>query len=127
MKFILRSPRVAYKKVVVEIQVPIPGSKDSYPAKASALATLIIPAGARVRLPFWYWGKNRADLALVARIEVLNYAEGTTVPVAHARRDPWFDYKVGEYITPEGKYDTSLAECSDGIHFFRSIEKARAW
>lgn len=128
MSFRVWSPRRVYKKV--ELLMRCPNGVTEY--HASGIATLEIPRGARVRLPLWYWHKNRASEAKVVKIEYYPSAfgpdlTGDKIVSAYAGRDSWFRYVEGNTVKPAFGFDHSLTECSNGIHFFRSRKKAEAW
>jgi hypothetical protein len=90
-----------------------------------AIVTLLIPAGAYVaQSPKSYYDKNRASRAKVLDIQSL---EGEPVKVARSSYDRMFKYRVGEVVRPEYPFEKNGYLCAPGIHFFRSMKRARGW
>jgi hypothetical protein len=85
------------------------------------LATLRIPKGTRLQSQFGH--KCRAERAFVVSIET---NEGSPCDSGMSRHNCEFIYKVGEEVIPDN-YDTSLEECSNGIHFFLRKEDAKEY
>jgi hypothetical protein len=67
--------------------------------------------------------KCRTDKALVVSIETVDKSQ--SFEVGYSQNDNKFEYKVGQVVS--AKYDENIRECSTGIHFFLTREKAEAY
>lgn len=68
--------------------------------------------------------KCRASMAKVLEIQNI---DGTNADVTEIMTDRCWFYKVGEMVYPDSWDDNRWNECSHGIHFFMTREKAVAW
>lgn len=85
----------------------------------SGITKLIIPKGTLVRVG---WNsstqKCRAEAAYVLEVPGIGKKDLSLW-------DSDFYYVEGEFVEPEGSFDTGRRECSDGIHFFMTKEEAK--
>jgi hypothetical protein len=89
----------------------------------NSIATLRIPKGTQMQSLSGY--KFRAEKAVVLKIRD---SAGKPVETGVSEYDRNFEYVVGRTVEPSGSpYNSSLTECSSGIHFFLSPEDAQSY
>ncbi len=97
------------------------------------LVTLRLPKGTRINRNLTNKNKNRADKAVVVKINRVNCYHSKWKPIYTTRKDSVnvaysiysseFEYKVGLTIKPIALFSKTTEECASGIHFF-STKKA---
>ena len=125
---ILKQDIIGFKKVYYR-------SKDHW-KRLAAIATLLIPEGAFIRISNY---KFRANMAWCMSINTLHfdtywdiktetYKQERTKLIKHADsgHDLNFKYQVGKMHYPN-HFDEDATECSGGIHFFLMESEARKW
>lgn len=111
-------------------------------ATRSVIVKLRIPARAG-RTRYSKGGKQRAEYAIVERIEYLRGTKNHTELVAYSDHDRHFTYRVGQKVwaqkhggyvgwVPMYRLDVDCGEwsgrrCQAGIHFFMTRAEAVAW
>lgn len=95
--------------------------------KKRVLAKLEIPANTLVFLGHeGSKGKCRAALAKVLSLHDKN-GDLLNLKVAYSTYDDKFKYEVGKMVLPRATFNTSLIECTSGIHFYMTRAKAASY
>lgn len=116
--------------------------KVVWKATRNYVAKLLLPEGATVVHPVRdnrgfnaTVNKKRTDEAIVCAFYEVNlgFGENEIKQVALddvdlSRRTDTFEYEIGEVVEPRDDLDTNTdAECTDGVHFFCTVDEAIYW
>jgi len=106
------------KRIILEERL------NAWKGVRKGVAALHIPEGSRAVVGPT---KCRAESAFVEQIYDVNWQiNGTGIETrkrSGSINDRLFIYHTGEFVTPDG-FDTSIKQCSNGIHFFTELEGA---
>jgi hypothetical protein len=105
-------------------QIPQDGELTVYKKLQNGdIARLLIPAKAK-RTASLVGRKCRAEYVKTLSIKTFN---DKNIKMSYSLSDSLCEYKVGEFTYPDRYSDDIRLECTNGIHFFLTIEEAREW